>query len=298
MRKLFLSLVLLMAISCVKSQIYVRYCYSNFQTVFVRYSNIYGYPLYETQANLKLSFFLDPAGTIPYDFSGGQVKVISGVGGPAGDGSYAPYYAPPVNAYWNCAAYGSGGYSTVTGNVVDMGTVTTTQDVAYDDGWGNEWVSNEYIFISHCSPNNLVTVGKGDCTPCAAPEAPSVSSSSYKLCSGQSATLYASGAGTINWYLNGSYYASGSSISTTTAGTYYAYSVTGCGTSGASGSFYIAPGNRLPASGTLTFSMINVALGRSASQANTTLSALIWAADSQVPKTTPYRISSFYNYCY
>ncbi len=298
MRKLLLSLILLMIIGSLKSQIYVRYCYSNFQTVLVSYSNIYGYPLYETQATLKLSFFSDPSGTIPYDFSGGQVKVISGIGGPTGDGSYAPYYAPPVNAYWNCAAYGSGGYFTVTGNVINLGTVTTTQDIAYDDGFGNEWVSNEQIFISHCSPTNLITVGNGDCTPCSAPVAPSVSSSIYKLCSGQSATLYASGSGTINWYLNGGYYASGATVNTSSAGTYYAHSVTGCGTSSASGSFYIAPGNRLPSSGTLTFSMINSALGRSPSQANTTLSTLIWAADSQVPKTQPHRISYFYNYCY
>jgi hypothetical protein len=298
MRKLLLSLILLLSFGCLKSQVYVRYCYSNFQNVLVSYSNIYGYPLYETQATLKLSFFSDPSGTIPYDFSGGQVKIISGIGGPAGDGSYAPYYAPPVNAYWNCAAYGSGGYFTVTGNVINLGTVTTTQDIAYDDGFGNEWVSNEQIFISHCSPTNVITVGNGDCTPCSAPAAPSVSSSSYKLCSGQSATLTASGSGTINWYLNGGYYSSGASVSTSSAGTYYAYAVTGCGTSSASGSFYIAPGNRLPASGTLTFSMINSALGRSPSQANTSLSTLIWAADSQVPKSTPHRISYFYNYCY
>jgi hypothetical protein len=262
------------------------------------YSPIYGTPLYETQANLKLSFFSDGAGTTPYDFTGGQVKVISGVGGPSGDPSYNPYYAAPVNAYWNCGAYGASPYTTVTGNVVDLGTVTTTQDIAYDDGWGNEWISNEQIFIAHCSPSYLVTVGNGSCNPCSAPGAPSISSNSYKLCSGQSANLSASGSGTINWYLNGGYYSSGASVSTSTPGTYHAVSVTGCGSSGNSGSIYIAPGTRLPASGPLTISQINTALGRSPTQANTTLSSLIWAADATVPKSTPHRISYFYNYCY
>ncbi len=130
------------------------------------------------------------------------------------------------------------------------------------------------------------------------PGAPSISTNSYKICPSQSATLSASGSGNILWYLNGGYYSSGTSTSTTTSGTYYAVAQNACGTSGGSGSIYIAPGSRLPASGTLTISMINTALGRSASQANTTLSTLIWAADSQVPKSTPHRISYFYNYCY
>ncbi len=298
MKKILTSIIVLMILATANGQIYVRYCYSDFQTVLAGYSPIRGKPLNETIANLKLSFFSDATGTIPYNFTGGQVKIIIGSGGPAGDPSYHPYYASSVNAYSNCGAHLSSPYTTVTGNVVDLGVVITTQDMAYEDGMGNEWIINEKNFIAYCSPSNLITVGNGTCNPCTAPAAPSVSSSTYKLCSGQSATLSANGSGTINWYLNGEYYSSGASVSTSSPGTYYSVSVTACGSSGNSSSINIASGNRLPTSGPLTFSQINTALGRTANATNTNLSTLIWASDATVPKSVPHKISYFYNYCY
>ena len=168
-------------------------------------------------------------------------------------------------------------------------------------GFGNSYSASSggtYTVTEQNSCGISSSSGGASVVELTVPGAPSISTNSYKICPGQSATLSASGSGNILLYLNGGYYTSGSSTSTTTSGTYYAVAQNVCGTSGGSGSIYIAPGNRLPASGTLTFSMINTALGRSANQANTTLSALIWAADSQVPKSTPHRISYFYNYCY
>lgn len=221
--------------------------------------------------------------------SDSRTFVISRLNTP-GQPSISPAYSEicPSGSQSLTASGGSGSFQWYQDGIPVSGIGNS-----YSAGAGGSYTVTEQNSCGVSATSSVSTV-----VQLSVPGTPSISTNSYKICPSQSATLSASGSGTILWYLNGGYYSSGSSVGTTTSGTYYAVAQNVCGTSGGSSSIYIAPGNRLPASGTLTISMINAALGRSASQANTTLSTLIWAADSQVPKSTPHRISYFYNYCY
>ena len=75
------------------------------------------------------------------------------------------------------------------------------------------------------------------------PSAPSISSSANIICNGTPVTLTASGSGTIHWN-NGS---TGSNINVSTAGSYYAYAVNSCGTSGNSNTVLLTSGITPPA---------------------------------------------------
>lgn len=78
------------------------------------------------------------------------------------------------------------------------------------------------------------------------------------LCNGSSTTLTASGTGNITWYLNsGQYGASGTSLTTSAAGSYTVYASNSCGISGSSNAVTVVtnqtpPAPSLSADGTIT----------------------------------------------
>lgn len=132
------------------------------------------------------------------------------------------------------------------------------------------------------------------------PTQPTITASATSICLPGSVSISntTTPGSTTYWYYNGSYYSSSTSFSTSTGGTYSVYETNSCGTSPTSSVTITVKSNRLQASGPISLSDINNALGRPFTAANTTLSNLISVADSQVPKSPPYKISSFYNYCY
>lgn len=87
------------------------------------------------------------------------------------------------------------------------------------------------------------------------------------------------------------------SSTVTNPGTYYATATNVCGQSPTSNTVTIRT-NRLQASGPIRLSDVNVALGLSSTSAVSVFSARVAAADAQVSKSAPYKLSSFYNYCY
>lgn len=75
------------------------------------------------------------------------------------------------------------------------------------------------------------------------PAAPSVSANGTIVCNGSPVTLTASGSGTIHWNTG----ETGSSISVSTAGTYYAYAENSCGNSSNSNAIVLTAGSTPPA---------------------------------------------------
>lgn len=128
------------------------------------------------------------------------------------------------------------------------------------------------------------------------PSAPVISASSLSFCTGSSVTLSASGdADSYSWYNSGN-----STVSTvvSVADSYHAVGTNVCGTGPSSNVLTITQSPRLQSSGPIRLSDINNAMGRSLTTANTSLNGLIWSANSSVTKSTPNKISYFFNYCH
>ena len=126
------------------------------------------------------------------------------------------------------------------------------------------------------------------------PSAPSLSASS--VC----ATPVTLSASSDNSAFQNTYYLQPSTIVSSTvssAGSYYATATNVCGESPISNIIVIKT-TRLQSSGPISISDINKALGRPLNSSSSSLFNQVSSADNQVSKSAPYRLSSFYNYCY
>jgi hypothetical protein len=132
------------------------------------------------------------------------------------------------------------------------------------------------------------------------PSQPTITASATSICLPATATLSntSTPGATTYWNLNGSFYTSSTSFTTSTGGVYSVYETNSCGTSPTSTVTLTVKSNRLQGSGAISLSDVNKALGRPLANPSTVFSNQVASADGQVPKSTPYRLSSFYNYCY
>ncbi|MBI2285189.1 MAG: Ig-like domain-containing protein [Bacteroidetes bacterium] len=144
--------------------------------------------------------------------------VVSGSGGLLCDGASTVLTASgtgTISWYYNGSYYS--GSSSIYINTAGVYYATA------NNGCGNSGASNSVTISTSTTPG-----------------APTVSAGSTFLCNGNSTTLSASGAGTIYWYYNGSYYGSGANITASSAGNYYAIASNSCGNSGASATISIS----------------------------------------------------------
>lgn len=222
----------------------------------------------------------------------------------AGSGS-ATFQVKIVNSGGNPANYGNVNFRTtwylqINGTTISSGSFQG--QVGILNFSGITYYATDVIYMYAYGTGLNTAPLKYDQVPVSlanSPAQPVITASGTTICVSGSVSLSCSSSGyTTNWYYNSGFYTNSTSFSTSTGGTYSVNETNMCGTSATSSVVITVKTNRLQASGPITLGEINNALGRPFSAANTTLSNLFSVADSQVPKSPPYRISSFYNYCY
>jgi hypothetical protein len=141
--------------------------------------------------------------------------------------------------------------------------------------------------------SNIVTLSNGT-----APAAPTISVAKTQLCSGSSITISSTytqpgSPGDILIWSTGD---NGTSTITGYPGnSYTVQEQNACGLSGNSNTITLTTAPTLQGSGQIKFSDVNAILGFG--NTNSSINTLTNSANGTVSKSTPYRLSSFYNYC-